>query len=492
MAPLESRARPAESWQQSTIKLQQSTSDMWRRSSHMWTDSKGKCQQKTMEAWHRSSDSWTNSKNRYIQSTAERLVRSANMLSQSTDQLYKLSITAGEDKSTENKSTSDLPAAEPASTSTEPLSKSQPPPAPPPSQIPASAQPPQPTVSPESNKSTKLSKSRKSIKTSESSQSEPSVPSVPSLVSSLTTRSESDAPSKPPPIDLDIKKRKEGTPQTKALLELTSMVVSQLQQARGLRDSNSAQLGDIEHNWINTTVTDTEESVEGMSQILEPYRLVLQKRKKHNLNYSSRKRWKEHDCARARDKYPRLVLYQSRLEKVLSHLKNVDKAATKSPVNLAKDTFAELSMDSPAVKVAELPISTYEINRSELPVDGPTVKSFTELPADEEAAASLPVMFELPAEPISSSLQNKTPIAEMPASSMSIKRKPIPKIIVTQSTGDLSSDQKKNQEEGEQPSYENQEMDEMMKWEKTRTDIQKHQSESLARIVADMESNRAV
>ncbi|KAJ5106638.1 hypothetical protein N7456_003313 [Penicillium angulare] len=491
MAPLESRARPAESWQQSTNKLQQSTSDMWRRSSHMWTDSKDKCQQKTMEAWHRSSDSWTNSKNRYIQSTADRLIRSANMLSQSTDQLHKLSITTGEEQKTKNKSTPVLPADEPPSTSTESPSKSQPSPESPP-QIPASTQPPQSTVSPESNKSTKLSKTQKSIKASESSQSEPSVPSVPSLVSSSTTRSESNAPSKPPPIDLDIKKRKEGTPMTTALIELTTMIDSQLKQAKGLRDSNSAQLGDIEHNWINTTVTDTEESVEGMSQVLEPYRLVMQKRKKRNLNYSSRKRWKEHDCARARDKYPRLVLYQSRLEKVLSHLINVDKSPKNSPINLAKDPSAELSMDSPAVKVAELPISTCEVNPSELPVDGPTVKAFTELPADDEAAASPPVMFELPAEPITLSLQNKTPIVEMPASSMSIKRKPIPKIIVTQSTGDLSSDQKKNQEEGEQPSYENQEMDEMMKWETTRNDIQKHQSESLARIVADMENNRVV
>lgn len=266
-------------------------------------------------------------------------------------------------------------------------------------------------------------------------------------------------------IDLDIEKRNAADQQTKDLIELTKKIDTDLEQAKQMRDSKSAQLGEIEHNWINSTITDAKDSNQEITQILNFYRLVAEKRK-GKLSLSSRKRWRTQDCQRVREKYPRLVLHQSRLEKVLTHL-------TTTPA-------------SPDCSPEELPGSS-----PELPLCEATVKSVVELSVEYGVAGSLPVIAELPSESTLPS-HEQVLIGELPAVSSSIRRKtvlPIPKIIVTQAVEDLSAEQMRSKEldEDEYVNYENKEMDEMMAWEKTRNDIQTQQSESLARIFAQME-----
>jgi hypothetical protein len=262
-------------------------------------------------------------------------------------------------------------------------------------------------------------------------------------------------------IDLDIEKKKAADQQAKELIELTKKINTDIEQAKQLRDSKSAQLGEIEHNWINSTITDAKDSNREMIQILDFYRLVAEKRK-GKLNSSSRRRWRTQDCQRVREKYPRLVLHQSRLEKVLTHL--------------------TVMLPSPDISPEE-PTGSF----SEPPLCEATVKSFAEFPVEYEITSSLPVIAELPSESILSSTEAL--IGELSASD-SVKRKhmlPIPKIIVTQVVEDLSEDQRRSKEMDEYSSYENKEMNEMMAWGKTRDDIQTQQSESLARIFAERE-----
>lgn len=147
----------------------------------------------------------------------------------------------------------------------------------------------------------------------------------------------------------------------------------------------------------------------------------------------------------------------------------------------------ELQAETPIRPFPELPADD-EIN--ELPSEDGARELSTEDEIKELAdeTSSLPTILELPTE----SAPTKTFVAELPGSTFFIKRKPtrsVPKIIVTQVVEDLSSDQRESRE-AEEPNYEEQEMDQMMAWEKTRNDIQVQQSASLARIVAEMENNR--
>ncbi|KAJ5803274.1 uncharacterized protein N7503_005724 [Penicillium pulvis] len=431
MAPTELLTRPAELWQQSTNKMHRSTTDIWRRSTNLWYDSKHMCHQTTMDVWHRSSDSVTNSMNRCLQST-DKLTTAAK----------KLQTTGNEAKVVNE--------APIASAKIDP------------STIPAPSLIPNTPYSPESVGSPEPTKPLPSIQT---------IQYIPYSKPSSRSRSQSESDtnstsSSSLSIDLDLDKKNAADQQTKDLIELTKKIDTDLEQAKQLRDSKSSQLGEIEHNWINSTINDAKDSNQEMTQILSSYRLIAEKRK-GKLGLSSRKRWRTQDCQRVREKYPRLVLHQSRLEKVLTHLTTTPASPDFSP---EEPTGASLS---------------------ELPLCEATVKSLVELPVEFEVAASLPVIAELPSESLFPANEQGL-IGELPAVSSSIRRKtmlPIPRIIVTQAVEDLSAEQSRSKEmdENEFTNYENKEMDEMMAWEKTRNDIQMQQSESLARIFAEME-----
>ncbi|KAJ6005565.1 hypothetical protein N7451_003509 [Penicillium sp. IBT 35674x] len=403
---------------------------VWQRSTDSRTNSRKKCHQNTLDAWHRSTDSWTNSKNRGLQSM-DKSSTSANKLL-TTDQ-KKVGNIMQTVSTTIDPST--LPAL--SQTSNAPYS-------------PESVGSPEPTKPPPSSQTIQyIPYSKPSPRNRSQSESDTNSTSSSSLS-----------------IDLDLDKKHAADQQTKDLIEMTKKIDTDLEQARQLRDSKSSQLGEIEHNWINSTITDAKYSNQEMTQILSFYRLIAEKRK-GKLNLSSRKRWRTQDRQRVREKYPRLVLHQSRLEKVLTHLNTTPASPDLSPEEPTGETL------------------------SELPLCEATVKSVIELPVEFEIAASLPVIAELPSESIFPTNEQGL-IGELPAVSRSIRRDnmlPIPRIIVTQAVEDLSAEQSRSKEmdEDEYINYENKEMDEMMAWEKTRNDIQVQQSESLARIFAEME-----
>ncbi|KAJ5740399.1 hypothetical protein N7493_000271 [Penicillium malachiteum] len=456
-----------------------------------------------METWYRCADSFTSSKNRQI--TADQLKRSTNALAQSADQANKLAIMDSETKSTGDRKRS-------ASTTTKTFESSQPPATQSPrasksinsqsrdsvgskmfetSQLPTTQSPRSSYPYPQSPDSVGSSNTLQSRTTSKSSsvsglaslsRSEPSASSVdspPQKTAPSVSDISSAAPNKPP-LDFDMKKKKKkvADQQVKELIELADKIDADLKEAKSLRDLKSAQLGDVEHNWSNTTMTDTEESLGEIQKILESYRAVLSiKKRKGKLNRSSRKRWRTQDCLTAGDKYPRLVLYQSRLEKVLGHLQKV--AIPKAPSPREEKKFMPL----PAPTTMANPFAELSVD------DEVQMKPFAELAVDEEVTASLPTIVELPVDSTTVSSQ-KTFIAELPGNAFHIKRKPIqsaPKFYVTKGSHALSAGQVERRNAGEESS---QAMNESTEREKTENDIQIQQTESLAQIVSEMENNR--
>lgn len=457
-------------WQQSTNKLQQSTTEVWRRSATAWHDSKGRCHQTTMEAWHKSADSWNHSKTMCRQLTAG-MARSANRIYQSTDGLQHMYLL---EYQAEQKKPPTEQSSEPASLPTENIPHT-----------------------PESPQAVQLEKTRSLTETSKSSQpkiSTTSPSSQPSPVSSISSPSTSSpqSPSEtatnltatsPLSVDLSIKKRRPDE-QIRGLLKFTDHVSSQVKEAKRLRDSKSTQLGEIEHNWINSTIVDADDSARELADLLELCRLDMAKRKgRGKISSKNRKHWKFQGRGRAEEKQSRLVRYQCRLDRVLNHLENL-KLPLESPAHEnAAETAAELSTTDPGAKsVAELSSDV-----SPHPV--------AELPSDMSQEPKTSVV-ELPS--LSGTIMRKPvpALAELPGDRTIICIQPpqiartIPKIIVT-NTPDDSSFTLVGSPDTPNATYESRELNELMSWKETRNSIRLQQSESLSKIVSKLDSTRS-
>lgn len=474
--------RPGELWQQSTAKLQQSTTkwqqsttEVWRRSTTAWHDTKDRCHQTTVETWHKSADSWKNSKDMCRQPTAGMLARSANRIYQSTDRLQQMHLPEHPTKQEK------LPAQQNSklsSISTTKITQT--------SESPQEVRPAETRSLPETSKSSpsqpEISKPSPSSASSSPSQSSPvssiSSPSSASPQSPRETGTDSTAISSLS-VDLSIQKRRPDE-QIRGLLKFTHHISSQVQEAKRLRDSKSTQLGEIEHNWINSTIVDADDSARELAALLEPCRLDMAKRKgKGKISSTNRKQWKFQGRGRAEEKQSRLVRYQCRLDRVLNHLENL-----KIP--------PEVPAQEPAANTA-----------AKLSVTDPVAKSVSELSSD----ASRDLVAELPPEP-------KTPVAKLPSSTRTIIRKPvpfiaelpgdsamiqiqptwtaknIPKIIVT-NTPDDSSFTLVGSPDTPNATDESRELNEILSWKETRNSIRLQQSESLSKMVSSMESTRS-
>lgn len=403
-------------WQQSTTRWQESTTGAWRRSATVWHDSKDRCHQTTMEAWHKSADSWKHSKDMCRQSTAGILARSANKIYQSTDRLQHMNLieqqpgqkTPPIEQSAKpsNLSTTNIPQA---SRSTQPV------------------HPAETTSLPETN----VSQSEASA-TSLPSQSPPvssiSSPSIPPPQSPSKTGTYS-TPTSSLLVDLSIKRRRPDE-QIRGLLKFTDHVSTQVQKAKRLRDAKSMQLGKIEHNWINSTIVDADDSARELADLLELCRSDMAKRKgKGKISSTNRKQWKLQDCGRAEEKQARLVRYHCRLDGVLRHLENLEISQEAPARELGLKTIAELLAAEPVAKCAEFSSDASPDAVAELPGDVlPKLEiAVAELPSSSAAITRKPVPF----------------IAELPGDSTIPCVQPaqmaidIPKIIVT-STPDES------------------------------------------------------
>lgn len=404
-------------WQQSTTKWQQSTTEAWRRSATAWHDSKDRCHQTTMEAWHKSADSWKHSKDMCRQSTAGMLARSANRIYQSTDRLQHMNLL--EQQPGQKKPPTEQ-SSKPSILSTTNISQT--------SRSPQAVQPAETKSLPETNVS-----QPETSASSPPSQSSPvssiSSPPIPSPQSASETGFYLTATSSLF-VDLSIKRRRPDE-QIRGLLKFTDHVSTQVQKAKRLRDVKSSQLGEIEHNWINSTIVDADDSARELAGFLEPCRSDMAKRKgKGKISSTNRKQWKFQGCGRAEEKQARLVRYQCRLDRVLRHLENLEISPKAPAQELGLKTTTELSVAEPAAKSAELSSDAPPDAVAELPSD--VLPKFeiavAELPSSSAAITRKPVPF----------------IAELPGDSTIICVQParmaidIPKIIVTSAPDESS------------------------------------------------------
>lgn len=447
-ATVEAYHRSTDSLSNSQSRCQQGTTDAWRRSSNSLSNSKDRCHQSTMDLWQRSSNTWKNSKTRCRQSTAEMLSRSAIKLYQSTDRLHKSPYAS--DRALENsnqstqasKSNPSLPSSLhrnslPAESFSQCTQFSQPSTSPNPSQ---DSQPPQYSTLP------------KSPQNSQSSQSSPS--------------SDTSTDSMPPKYQIidPSSDDKSQDQQIRELLNMTDHTFFRLHQAKQLRNSKSVLLGEIEHNWINSTITDAQRTGQDLAKLVEPHRLDMAKRK-GKITAANKKRWKLEDCQKACEKQASLILHQDRLDKVFTHLQNI--------VTTEEETSPELSPNS----VESHPDTIPELEATKPPL--------AELIGDAEF---IPAPAELP-----SDSNPETIIAELPCDSPILRAKPVqpvPKIIITRTPEDISVEYIGSPTTPDHSKNETNEMNEVIAWKQTRNDVRLQQSASLSNIIADMDNAR--
>ncbi|OQE46264.1 hypothetical protein PENCOP_c001G08142 [Penicillium coprophilum] len=297
MAPADLTHRPKS---QLTGKLQRSTRNLVGRSTAMWDDSKYRYHQSTMELWHKSADTLSDSKDRCQRSAKSMLYRSVSKWNQSADQLYRAAriedtkqhVTAGDGNTQEQMFSQSRFYSR--TLNSQPIS---PPPAP-------------DTTSP----STKV----KSIK------------SVSITVSSLS-------PDK----------------QIEGLYEATKLVNSTVGQARNLRDDKRTALGDIELEWIDSTITEAESTVNDLAAFVKQFRQTRPK---------AHRSWKRRDFELALKKESRMLLSHDKLETVLGHLDSLSSTSSKdesffspSEVPMVTHAIPELSSETSVISVFELP-----------------------------------------------------------------------------------------------------------------------------------------
>ncbi|CAI7652650.1 unnamed protein product [Penicillium pancosmium] len=461
-ATVEAWHRSSDSLSNTKNRYEQSTADVWHRSSNSVTSSKNRCHQSTVDAWQRSTNTWKNSKTRCRQSTADMLNRSAVKLYQSTDRLQKLPCAPN--KALENHQTQNIQGSQ--SMTSLPSSLHQQPslPAEPSLQ---NTQWPQPVASP---KSTPNSQPAQFSTISESPQASQSSQSSESPISSNSSQSahslsESSTDTMPPKYQLidPSSKDQQQELQIRELLNMTDNTFFQLHQAKQLRNSKSGLLGEIEHQWINSTINDALQSGQ------KPHRLDMVKRK-GKITSSNKKRWKNEDCLKAYEKQSDLILHLERLDKVFTHLKNL------TPPQEETSKSGPDSNESHPQLFSEL-----EAARKPTP----------ELAGDTERAPGLidpQAPIELPSDSIP-----QTFIAELPGDVTSLKpqsAKPVPKIIITRTPENISVEYIGSPATPDQPRHENDEMNQILGWKQTRNDVRLHQSASLSNIIAEMDNAR--
>ncbi|KAJ5960303.1 uncharacterized protein N7479_007453 [Penicillium vulpinum] len=302
MAPTGLAHRPKS---QLTEKLQRSTRNLVGRSTAVWDDSKYRYRQSTMEIWHKSADTLNDSKDRCHRSARSMLYRSVSKWNQSADQLYRVAriedtkqhVTAARDEQTQEQKPSQSRFYSRA----------------------LNSQPTNPSPTPETTSPSTTVKPIKSVSVTGSSLS--------------------------------------PEEQIKALYEATVLVNSMAKQAIHLRDGKKTVLGEIELEWINSTITDANNAANDLAAFVKQFKPT---------NLRDRNSWQRRDYQLALKKESRMLLSRRKVETVLDHLRSL-------PTSLGKDDAffspSELSKVAPAI--SELPCETNFISVFELPCLSP-------------------------------------------------------------------------------------------------------------------------
>ena len=135
--------------------------------------------------------------------------------------------------------------------------------------------------------------------------------------------------------------------------EATVLVSSTLKQTRQLRDDKRTLLGEIELEWINSTITDAENAANDLATF------VKQLKQSYPQNRCS---WKRRGYEVALEKESRMLLSHGKVKTVLSHLGSLQLALDKdelffspSEVSIVASAISESSCETSVVSDFELP-----------------------------------------------------------------------------------------------------------------------------------------
>ncbi|CAG8888159.1 unnamed protein product [Penicillium egyptiacum] len=289
-------------------KLQRSTRDLVGRSAAMWDNSKYRYHQSTMEIWHKSADTLNDSKDRCHQSVRLMLYRSMSKWNQPADQLHRA---ARIDDTTQHVTARDGETQEQTPRQSPPQSRFY---------------------------------SRVLNSQSTNSSANPKTTSPSTKVASIKSASVI-GPSLSP------------EEQIRVFYQATVPVNSTVKQARQLRDDKITVLGEIELEWINSTITDAENGANDLAAFVKQF-------KQTGPQYHSS--WKRRDYEVALKKESDMLLSHGKVKTVLSHLGSLQ-------ISLGKDEgfFSPSEVSTVRPPISELPCETRVISVFELPCISP-------------------------------------------------------------------------------------------------------------------------
>ncbi|CAG7924056.1 unnamed protein product [Penicillium olsonii] len=196
------------------------------------------------------------------------------------------------------------------------------------------------------------------VKRSEDPEMRPRQSTNISTVSSATTAVE--VPTKTQPIQPASAVNTSASPkeQIRALYDAACTTSLLVDQTRRLRDDRSHILGEIELDWVNSTITEADETSKTLSSFIQPFWVAHCK--DSDGEALERKTWTRRDIQRALKKESRMLQAHSKVETVFGHLvslpaeMNISSAELKDVEGLALHGVSELPATR-VVSVAELP-----------------------------------------------------------------------------------------------------------------------------------------
>ncbi|KAJ5410483.1 uncharacterized protein N7487_004842 [Penicillium crustosum] len=301
MVPTDFVHRPKGQW---TGKLQRSTRDLIGRSTAMWDNSRYRYQQSKMQILHKSADTLNDSKDRCHQSAKLMLHRSVSKWNQSADQLHRV---ARIEDTTHHVPAHDWQAQEQAT-----------------------------------SQSRFYSRALNSKSINSSSNFKPtSLSTKVKRISSASVTGPSLSPEE----------------QIRGFYKSAVLVNSTVEQTRQLQDDKRTVLGEIEIEWINSTLTDAENAANDLAAFVKQFK---------HITYQDRNSWKRRHYEVALRQESRMLLLYDKVEMVLNHLGSLP-----TTFGNEKVFFSPSEVSTVTSAISELPCETSVISVYELPVLSP-------------------------------------------------------------------------------------------------------------------------
>jgi hypothetical protein len=150
------------------------------------------------------------------------------------------------------------------------------------------------------------------------------------------------------------------------LWEASGRVKCVVKQTEELRNEKMHALGEIEGEWISSTIADAESAANDLSSFMDP--LWHQSNKIDGLTPKERKDWNRRHCQNAVKKETRMGLCYERLETVFGHLKTISPTSELAATEKEEEAALTASGSPPVVAVAaELSGQTTVVSTIELP-----------------------------------------------------------------------------------------------------------------------------